>query len=117
MDSKVMDFFEKFKSEKIDTDKLKMAQEKAEKLGASSQDLLLIVNLVKDSINGKYKIDKKELAMLIGTIVYVVSPIDAVPDFMPVVGWLDDIGVLSYVLQNTSNLISEYRAFTLQQNN
>ncbi|XXF78870.1 DUF1232 domain-containing protein [Myxococcaceae bacterium GXIMD 01537] len=28
-------------------------------------------------------------------IVYFLSPVDAVPDFMPVLGWLDDLGVLS----------------------
>jgi uncharacterized membrane protein YkvA (DUF1232 family) len=29
-----------------------------------------------------------------GALIYVVSPIDAVPDVIPVFGWLDDIGVL-----------------------
>ncbi len=28
-------------------------------------------------------------------LVYAVSPIDAVPDFIPLFGWLDDVGVLS----------------------
>ena len=29
------------------------------------------------------------LAML-----YVISPLDLIPDFIPVIGWLDDLGVL-----------------------
>ncbi|MFP2932927.1 YkvA family protein [Pyxidicoccus sp. 3LG] len=28
-------------------------------------------------------------------VVYFVSPVDALPDIIPVLGWLDDIGVLS----------------------
>lgn len=28
-------------------------------------------------------------------ILYLFSPIDAIPDFIPVIGWLDDLGVLA----------------------
>ena len=33
------------------------------------------------------------LAML-----YIVSPIDIIPDWFPIIGWLDDIGILSAAL-------------------
>ena len=26
--------------------------------------------------------------------VYVVSPVDAIPDFIPVIGWIDDVGAI-----------------------
>ncbi|HET9449491.1 MAG TPA: DUF1232 domain-containing protein [Aggregicoccus sp.] len=28
-------------------------------------------------------------------LLYLVSPVDVVPDFIPLLGWLDDLGVLS----------------------
>ena len=31
----------------------------------------------------------------VGAIAYLVMPLDLVPDVMPIVGWLDDVGVLS----------------------
>jgi uncharacterized membrane protein YkvA (DUF1232 family) len=36
----------------------------------------------------------KKLAGLLA-IIYFVSPVDAIPDIIPILGWLDDLGVLS----------------------
>lgn len=38
----------------------------------------------------------RKLVALIA-VVYVVSPIDAVPDVLPIVGWLDDVGVMGAI--------------------
>ncbi|WP_277631258.1 YkvA family protein [Atopococcus tabaci] len=48
-----------------------------------------IKHLVLSLFNGKMD-NKKKLAVL-GIILYIVSPIDIVPDFLPVAGYADDI--------------------------
>jgi uncharacterized membrane protein YkvA (DUF1232 family) len=30
----------------------------------------------------------------LGAVAYLILPFDAVPDFIPIFGWLDDVGVL-----------------------
>jgi uncharacterized membrane protein YkvA (DUF1232 family) len=32
-------------------------------------------------------------------ILYILCPIDFAPDFLPVIGWCDDIGVLAYMVK------------------
>lgn len=34
-------------------------------------------------------------AGVVAGLLYIISPIDAVSDFLPIIGWLDDLGVLT----------------------
>ena len=36
----------------------------------------------------------KRVIIAVLAMLYVISPLDLIPDFIPVVGWLDDLGVL-----------------------
>jgi hypothetical protein len=40
-------------------------------------------------------------------IVYIISPFDFIPDFLPLVGWTDDTGVLGFAIYN---VVKWYRA-------
>jgi hypothetical protein len=40
----------------------------------------------------------KQILMILGAILYVVSPVDLAPDLVPVLGWLDDLIVVGVVL-------------------
>jgi uncharacterized membrane protein YkvA (DUF1232 family) len=42
-------------------------------------------------------------------LVYLVSPVDAIPDVLPVVGWLDDIGVMSLAIAWMWKVVGRYR--------
>jgi uncharacterized membrane protein YkvA (DUF1232 family) len=44
----------------------------------------------------------------IGTVCYALSPIDLIPDFIPILGYLDDIIILPLMIKITLKLTPEY---------
>jgi uncharacterized membrane protein YkvA (DUF1232 family) len=42
------------------------------------------------------------------TLAYVVLPIDAIPDVIPVLGWLDDLGVVTFALGLVASRAARY---------
>lgn len=46
-------------------------------------------------------------AVIYGALGYLISPIDAIPDFTPVLGYTDDIAVIGAALYTVSKLIDD----------
>lgn len=56
----------------------------------------LMLALIKDSSSGKYKqVPWYTIATIAFSLLYILNPMDIVPDFIPGLGYLDDITVLS----------------------
>jgi uncharacterized membrane protein YkvA (DUF1232 family) len=43
--------------------------------------------------------------MILGTILYLFSPIDIAPDFIPVIGQIDDVLLLTLLVSEVSQLL------------
>ncbi len=39
-----------------------------------------------------------DIVLVVAALLYLISPIDAIPDFIPFVGWLDDVALAGLVL-------------------
>lgn len=77
------------------------ASEKSQAVNMAKEALLLIPNFVKlmYRLVQDEKVSKTDKALLLGTIVYVVSPLDFLPDFIPFLGKVDDILLIALVLK------------------
>ncbi len=70
-------------------------------------------DMISDTITGKYKgIAKSTLTLLVGGLAYLALPLDLVPDFIPVAGWMDDATVLAWIFKRCNDEIQQYRDFT-----
>ena len=53
------------------------------------------------------KVSIKDKAIIIGALGYLISPLDLVPDAIPIAGLGDDLAVLIYVLRKVWGDVSE----------
>jgi uncharacterized membrane protein YkvA (DUF1232 family) len=53
------------------------------------------------------KVSRKDKAIIIGALGYLISPLDVMPDAIPIVGLADDMAVLVYVLKKVWSLVSD----------
>src|SRR5262245_36661288 len=60
--------------------------------------LRLLLGLLRDS-----RVSSADKAILAGTIIYVISPIDIIPDFIPFIGQIDDIYLIAIALLRLLN--------------
>lgn len=53
------------------------------------------------------KVSVKDKAVIIGALGYLISPLDVIPDAIPIAGLSDDLAVLIYVLHKVWGDVSE----------
>lgn len=83
-----------------------------EKLSEYKDEVALVFSMLKDYVSGKYtKVPWRTIAVLVGSLAYVLTPIDLIPDFIPVIGWSDDCLALAGALSFAKMDLEEYKAW------
>jgi uncharacterized membrane protein YkvA (DUF1232 family) len=80
------------------------------KIKSSKKSVFKILSHLKALKN--YMLDKDvkwvRKSIVIGTLIYFITPIDAIPDFAPLLGYLDDIGVIAWTIKFLGSEIQGY---------
>lgn len=70
----------------------------------------LLFSLVKDWSNGSYKnISKSAVLAIVGGILYFVSPVDVIPDWLLGLGLVDDAAVLGLLINQMDKELTRYK--------
>jgi uncharacterized membrane protein YkvA (DUF1232 family) len=75
-----------------------------------------IPGLVRDTLSGAYPgVSRQRLAMMLVAVLYLVSPIDLVPEALLLIpGLLDDIAVAGWLVAATMGATTDYRAWRME---
>lgn len=74
------------------------------------KELSVLGSYVVDIVQGRYHDYKRShLILIVALLVYVVSPFDIVPDWIPGAGFVDDIALVGYVFNLLESELTRYR--------
>ncbi|WP_273533715.1 YkvA family protein [Prevotella aurantiaca] len=93
----------KYKEKFTKNDFIEKIQRIAKRAGAKLVYAALILYYSIDSD----KVSFKEKAIIIGALGYLITPLDIMPDAIPLVGLSDDLGVLIYVLRKVLDYVDD----------
>ena len=69
----------------------------------------IMISLIKHYVEGKYTtVPYGTILAIMSALIYVLSPVDIIPDFIPFVGYLDDVAVIGLCLSMVKTDIEAY---------
>lgn len=100
-----------------DTDKLERFLQRLERklnkvpgIGKALADIMMLISLVRAYAKKEYTdVPIGTIIAIVGALIYFVSPIDLIPDNVPVIGYLDDLAVINFALKLVHDDIEEYK--------
>src|SRR5919199_2030808 len=79
-------------------------------IAAFREQLGVVTRLLRAYASGDYRqLPWKTLIRMIAVLIYFVSPIDILPDFLPIVGLTDDIALMLWLFSGIKDDIEKFR--------
>lgn len=80
------------------------------------EKVILLIDYISDIVNGNYKdYNVKAFLYVVAAMIYLVSPIDVIPDFILGIGLTDDVAVILFVLREISLELDKYKEWKLNK--
>lgn len=71
-----------------------------------------MLRLIRAYSDGQYRdVAESTLVVIVAAIVYVVNPLDVIPDALPVLGYLDDATVVSLAVKRGREALDDFMAW------
>jgi uncharacterized membrane protein YkvA (DUF1232 family) len=76
------------------------------------EELMALFRLISVWATGEYTaVPVKTILLAIAAVIYFLIPIDLIPDFIPLAGFLDDASVIAYVIKSIHDDLDKFVAW------
>ena len=78
--------------------------------------MIALTRMLRAWMQGDYKnISTKSIIAVVAALIYFVNPLDLIPDFIPIIGQIDDIFILGYLIKMLNKEIERFMAWEKEQ--
>lgn len=78
------------------------------KVQAALEPILIFKRMIQAHRSGKFKVSSKTLGLIVLGLLYFITPIDIIPDFMPILGFTDDLSVILAVFNSVKHEVDDF---------
>lgn len=90
-------------------DKLAHIMSNSDKMSEFSDHVKLAIRMIRAYVSGEYReLPWRTLIILVAGILYFVTPLDLIPDFIPALGFVDDISVIFWIFKSFSEDLEKF---------
>jgi uncharacterized membrane protein YkvA (DUF1232 family) len=101
---------DKKKTEYLLDEAARKAQREKGLIGEFADGLGALLRLLRAWVQGRYKVVPwKTIVYALMAVIYFVDPLDLVPDFLPLVGLVDDAAVVGFVIRSIGKDLKKFR--------
>jgi uncharacterized membrane protein YkvA (DUF1232 family) len=80
------------------------------------ETMFTFIRLVRSFTRGRYRqVSRKSIIIGVATLLYLVLPIDLIPDFIPALGLMDDLSLMAWFIQAFQEELGKYKEWESHQ--
>ena len=102
--------YDKLESLVLKSKEIFSAMQSSGKLYLFKDKIEISISMIKDYVSGNYKnVPWKVISAIGASLVYLLLPFDAIADFFPLIGLLDDAFIIGLCIKSFNDEIEKYR--------
>ncbi|MEP0365986.1 MAG: YkvA family protein [Cyclobacteriaceae bacterium] len=95
---------------------LQAGKEKLDEMSGSAEDkktfvshVQKVMRMIRAHFTGEFKaFSVKSMVLLVFALIYFITPLDLLPDFIPALGFTDDLSILLFIFKSIQEDVAEF---------